>query len=151
MKRFADSSLLTSHARTLPRAVAPVLTRDATMANSEEILLKIVAPSVGFVLANAMFFSSVPAMLRCKRLGNLAGALAKHPHGGGGAGPISAQRQLLHTCDTCGHVPAPQNHATTQVIPSPPLSRGTSKMLKQISPSACPPRQLIRQPSLLQS
>jgi hypothetical protein len=47
------------------------------MENSEEILLKIVAPSVGFVLANAMFFSSVPAMLRCKRLGNLAGTLQR--------------------------------------------------------------------------
>jgi solute carrier family 50 protein (sugar transporter) len=30
-----------------------------------------VAPIMGFVLANVMFFSGVPGMLRCKRQGSL--------------------------------------------------------------------------------
>lgn len=39
--------------------------------DSQYVLMKLVAPIMGFVLANAMFFSGVPAMLRCKRLGSL--------------------------------------------------------------------------------
>mmetsp|Transcript_32710 Transcript_32710/g.80597 ORF Transcript_32710/g.80597 Transcript_32710/m.80597 type:complete len:269 (+) Transcript_32710:151-957(+) len=39
--------------------------------SAKEIVMKIVAPSLGFVLANVMFFSGVPAMLRCKRAGGL--------------------------------------------------------------------------------
>ena len=41
------------------------------MADSEYILMKLVAPIMGFILANVMFFSGVPGMLRCKRLGSL--------------------------------------------------------------------------------
>lgn len=41
------------------------------MADSEYILMKLVAPIMGFILANVMFFSGVPGMLRCKRLGGL--------------------------------------------------------------------------------
>ena len=40
-------------------------------ADSQYILMKLVAPIMGFILANAMFFSGVPGMLRCKRVGGL--------------------------------------------------------------------------------
>ena len=43
----------------------------ASDGSAKEIVMKIVAPSLGFVLANVMFFSGVPAMLRCKRNGSL--------------------------------------------------------------------------------
>ena len=41
------------------------------MADSQYILMKLVAPIMGFILANVMFFSGVPGMLRCKRAGTL--------------------------------------------------------------------------------
>ena len=41
------------------------------MASVGDVFLSIVAPVIGVTLANVMFFSGVPAMLRCKREGML--------------------------------------------------------------------------------
>ena len=42
-----------------------------TMSTVGEVFMTVVAPVVGMTLANVMFFSGVPAMLRCKRDGAL--------------------------------------------------------------------------------
>ena len=42
-----------------------------TMSGVGEVFLNVVAPVIGLTLANVMFFSGVPAMLRCKREGSL--------------------------------------------------------------------------------
>ena len=42
-----------------------------TMSTVGEVFLNVVAPVMGLTLANVMFFSGVPAMLRCKRDGAL--------------------------------------------------------------------------------
>ena len=42
-----------------------------TMSTVGEVFLNVVAPVIGLTLANVMFFSGVPAMLRCKREGSL--------------------------------------------------------------------------------
>jgi solute carrier family 50 protein (sugar transporter) len=41
------------------------------MPDPEYVVMKLVAPILGFLIANAMFFSGVPGMLRCKRDGSL--------------------------------------------------------------------------------
>ena len=41
------------------------------MSGVGEVFLNVVAPVIGLTLANVMFFSGVPAMLRCKREGSL--------------------------------------------------------------------------------
>ena len=41
------------------------------MSTADEVVVTVVAPVIGLTLANVMFFSGVPAMLRCKREGSL--------------------------------------------------------------------------------
>ena len=50
------------------RALVPY---PAFVMGAGDVFMTVVAPAMGFVLANAMFFSGVPGMLRCKRVGQL--------------------------------------------------------------------------------